>query len=493
MNLHRTAVLMVAATLALATCGCGAGEAGEEPGHEHGGTAVTLWQDSLELFYEYTPLVAGAAGEPWAIHVTRLDTYEPVREGSLRLMLTSPEGRTVEVVAAAPAREGIFTPAPAVPAAGFWKVVMEIETRDLRATIEAPHVTVYASADEIPHEEEAEGGGGIAFLKEQQWKVPFRAIEARRGTIRRAVPVHAEIVPPAGAFAVVSAPVDGLVQAGGPTPAPGEWVTRGETLVVLAPVGGDDSFAALRARVAGLEAEVARAERLLAVEAIPARRLEEARRELAVARAQMEALGGGPGFHYAVRAPITGEIQGRSVAPGERVAAGASLFTLVDPRAVWLEIRVPARHAAEANLASGATFRVEGGDSLRAVDRLVSVGGVIDPESRTVLVRGVVDNADRALKIGQLAEANLLLGDLVEGTLIPAAAVQDEDGVPVAYVQTGGESFERRVLTLGPSDGERTIVESGVEPGEHVVTEGAYLVRLAAAGGEEIGDHGHAH
>lgn len=484
----------LALTVAFASVACDGGGEAEEPGHEHGGgTAVTLWQDSLEIFYEYPPQVAGAEGEPWAIHVTRLETYEPAREGTLRLRLAGPGDRVVEAVAEAPAREGIFTPAPSVPAPGRWEVTMEIDLPTGRATIDAPAIEAYASEADLPHEEEEEAGAGISYLKEQQWKVPFRTVEAQREAIREAVPVHAEIVAPAGARAVVSAPVDGLVRAGGPTPAPGEWAVRGETLAVLAPVGGDDSFAELRARAERLEAEVARAERLLAVEAIPERRLEDARRDLSVARAQLQALGGGAGFDYEVRAPIAGEIQSRSVAPGERVAAGDSLFTIVDSRTVWLEMRVPARHAGRAGLASGATFRVEGADSLRAVDRLLSVGNVLDPTSRTVVVRGVVDNPDRALKVGMLAEANLMLGDVVTGTVVPVAAIQDEDGTPVAYVQTGGESFERRILTLGATNGAETIVERGIEPGERVVTVGAYQVRLAAAGGEEIGDHGHPH
>lgn len=482
--------------LAAVACGGGSGPAAEEEEHGHGhggGTAVTLWQDSLEIFYEYPPMVAGAEGGEWAIHVTRLETYEPAREGTLRLRLTGPGERVVEAVAEAPAREGIFTPAPSVPSAGRWEVTMEIDLPSGRATIDAPAVEAYASEDDLPHEEEEETGGGIAYLKEQQWKVPFRTVEARSGEVRRAVPVHAEVVAPAGSRAVVSAPVAGLVKAGGPTPAPGERVGRSQTLAVLAPVGGDDSFADLRAKVERLEAEVARAERLLAVEAIPERRLEDARRDLSVARAQLEAVGSGPGFDYPVRAPIAGEIQTRSVAPGERVAAGDPLFTIVDSGTVWLEMRVPARHAARAGDAVGATFRAEGSEAYRSVDRLVSVGSVLDPVSRTVIVRGAVDNLDRSLKVGMMAEANLLLGAVVPGTVVPTEAIQDEDGAPVAYVQTGGESFERRVLTLGPTNGPETLVERGVEPGERVVTVGAYQVRLAAAGGEEIGDHGHPH
>jgi len=59
-------------------------------------------------------------------------------------------------------------------------------------------------------------------------------------------------------------------------------------------------------------------------------------------------------------------------------------------------------------------------------------------------------------------------------------------------VMLGGESFERRVLRLGIRDGDYVQVKSGLEPGERIVTRGAYLVRLAAASPAEAG-HGHAH
>jgi multidrug efflux pump subunit AcrA (membrane-fusion protein) len=48
------------------------------------------------------------------------------------------------------------------------------------------------------------------------------------------------------------------------------------------------------------------------------------------------------------------------------------------------------------------------------------------------------------------------------------------------FVQVEGEAFERRPVTLGTREGELVQVLSGVKPGEHIVTKGAYLVRLAS-------------
>ncbi len=75
---------------------------------------------------------------------------------------------------------------------------------------------------------------------------------------------------------------------------------------------------------------------------------------------------------------------------------------------------------------------------------------------------------------------------------MPASAVLDENGIATVYVQSGGESFERRQIEAGVRDGDWIEVKGGVRAGERVVTRGAYLIKLAATRSEAVG-HGHAH
>ena len=66
----------------------------EEQDHEHGGgAAVTVWTENVELFFEYPPMVAGEAGQPWAIHLTFLEDFQPVREGKLTLRFVGPDSK----------------------------------------------------------------------------------------------------------------------------------------------------------------------------------------------------------------------------------------------------------------------------------------------------------------------------------------------------------------------------------------------------------------
>jgi len=295
---------------------------------------------------------------------------------------------------------------------------------------------------------------------------------------------------------VVAAPTAGLIRADQnlEAPVPGDRVQAGQVLAVLAPTD-DGSYAELKARVERLQRDVDRAERLYADQAIPERRLIEARHDLEVAQASLESLGGSAddeGYDLTLRAPLDGWVQERMLTPGTHVATGDRLFTVANTASVWLRAHVPAASAAQIrNEGQQATFTVEGYDEPFATAALVSVGSAIDPDDRTLPVVFRVDNRDGRLKIGMLAEARLPVEGATRGVTIPATAIRTEDGIPVAYVRTHEDAFARRVLRLGPSDGVHTIVEGGVEPGEAVVTRGAYQVYLASVDTEAGGHHHH--
>ena len=90
------------------------------------------------------------------------------------------------------------------------------------------------------------------------------------------------------------------------------------------------------------------------------------------------------------------------------------------------------------------------------------------------------------------AQVHVVVGDPVEAVVVPEAAIVRDGGQPVAFVQVDGEGFERRVLRLGVRDAGRVEVLAGLEPGERVVTRGAYTVRLAGSQ-TNAPSHGHAH
>jgi cobalt-zinc-cadmium efflux system membrane fusion protein len=467
---------------------------------EPAGGAITQWTDSTELFMEHPALIVGAP-DKFAVHLTDLTDFAPLRSGRITLTFTPRGGGTpLVVVQDAPRSPGIYGPSPTFTKAGVYDLVIRVESPQARDSLFVPGLTVYANAATAPRDS---GGGesGIAFLKEQAWKTPgYRSAFATDGELAATFEAPGLVEPAAGRFAHVSAPIAGLLDASSVANglAPGVRVSRGQTLALLAPTLGDAgsaAYAEARARLREAEDEHARAVRLYAVEAVPQRRVHEAEIRLAAAREALAGYGGGAlaaGGRVAVRSPVSGVIADRRVTPGSRVDAGALLFTIVDPSVVWLRVNVPAAQAAHVSRTSGVEFRVEGSERVYTARRVISMGSVIDSVTRSVPLLLEVSNTDGTLKVGAAARVSVRTGQREAGVLVPATAVLDEDGRPIAYVQVEGERFEKRALTLGPSDGGRVLVRTGIGAGERVVTGAAYQVRLASLS-TAVPAHGHEH
>lgn len=482
-------------TFALIT-GCGGEPVSEEPGAEIGAVVVTQWNDATELFLEYPHIVAGEQTGNWAIHLSDMSDFKPITSGTLTVRFERGGATARTFTIDDVARDGIFLLDPIVEQPGTYTVVLDLESPQVNSSHTLPEVTVFPSMAEAPLAEEEEDGG-IGFLKEQQWKIDFAVNPAEIDSVRSRFSAPAEVVAPDGGMVRVDAPVAGMASAVANRSAPsiGQRVQTGQTLAVLAPDASEVGFAELRARVERLGRETDRAERLFAAGAIPERRLEEALHNLEVAQAQLDALGAssaGDGYQLTLTAPISGVVAERSLVPGSRVGAGEHLFTVVDPSTAWLKVHVPAGLLGSMSRTAPATFVLEGEEEARATTSLVAVGTMLDPATRTAPAIYRIAGGMQGMALGQLARAFVPTEAMETGVVVPASAIVDDNGTPVAYVQLGGETFEQRILTLGPSDGRHTLVRTGIDPGDMVVTTGAYQVRLASmSGGEFAGGHAH--
>jgi len=499
----RARALTLAAALAVAMA-CnrnGAAAAGDSAAAANApaGGAITLWTDSTELFMEHPALIVGAP-DKFAVHLTDLTDFTPLRSGRITLTFTPRDGGApVVVVQDTPRAPGIYGPSPTFARAGIYDLTIRVESPQARDSIRVPGLVVYGSADVAPRDS-GEAETGIRFLKEQQWKTPgLRTEFAADGNVAGSFEASGVIEPAAGRLAQVTAPIAGLVDASGvaSSPSPGQRVTRGSTLALLVPSLGEagGAFADARARLREAEDEHARAVRLYAVEAVPQRRVHEAENRLRAAREALAGYAGGAlsaGGRIAVRSPIAGVIAERRVTPGSHVDAGTLLFSVVDPSVVWLRVNVPASQAANVSRSAGAEFRVEGSPRVYQARRVISVGTIIDSVSRSVPVLFEIANTDGTLKVGANATVSVRTGLREAGLVVPAAAVLDDNGRPIVYVQTTGEAFEKREVMLGAAEGDRVLVTSGLRAGERVVTGAAYQIRLASLS-TSVPAQGHEH
>lgn len=473
------------------------GAATEEAGPAGG--AITLFTDSTELFMEHPALIVGAP-EKFAVHLTDLTDFAPLRSGRITMRFTPRDGsEPLVVVQEAPRAPGIYGPAPSFTKAGFYDLTILVESPQARDRISVPGLQVYATAAEAPLETEVEAGG-IPFLKEQQWKTDgFRTAFASTGSVAESFEVPGDVRAADGRLAEVVAPTGGLLEVAGVTDAPiiGQRVSRGQVLARMTPSLGASgaAYADARARLREAEDEFERAKRLFAAEAIPERRMHEADIRLTAAREALTGLGGGmltADGRVAIVAPIDGVISARSLTPGARVEAGSPLFTIVESSVVWVTAHVPAAQAARIDRRANATVQVEGSTAVLRTSRVVAVGSVIDADTRSVPVTYALVDRDGHARVGAVARVAVPTAGRHAGVIVPASAILEEDGRPFLFVQLGGELFERRDVTLGGSDGFRTLVRTGVADGERVVTGSPYQIKLASMS-TAVPTHGHEH
>ena len=241
---------------------------------------------------------------------------------------------------------------------------------------------------------------------------------------------------------------------------------------------------------------------------MPARRLEEARRALAVAQAQVEAAqsrlqqrdqtlsagGGGAGGNvFVLRSPIAGRVVAIKATPGATFDEGSELFRVVRTDRVVVHAHVAAADAGHVRDVEDAELEVPGEtDAILLVVRGVRDAGVIDADSRALSVHLEIDNPEGRLLVGQAGTAVLYMQQRHHLPAIPRSAVLTDGGRPVVFVQLEGESFEKRRVETGPRDGELVSVRSGLAPGERVVSRGAYEVLLASVS-TGVPAEGHVH
>jgi len=476
--------------------------------------AVTRWSEKTELFMEYPSLVAGEKAR-FAVHFTDLRTFKPVTKGHVVIQLVSTGGASEVFTTDSPSRPGIFGVDVSPKSAGTYSMAVQLSSPDLQDLHALRSVTVYADAAQagaVPPEEEGES---ISLLKEQQWAMEFATETAKERTLRQSFKVPGEIRPRTGGEAEVTAPIAGRLSSSHLPAAIGTLVTKGQALAALVP---RTTNAADRAslELAVSEATTAlglarndldRVERLLAAGAIPAKRVEEAKgREsteaarLAAAQRRLDQYEtnrqaeGEPGKNtlFLLRSPISGVVAESHATAGAGVEEGQSLYKIVAVDTVYAVANVPESESGRLHQISGAEVEVPGVDEPVVLGKAISIGRIVDPESRNLNVIYAANNSKRLLAMGQSVFIRLYTSVAVKATSVPASAVIDDGGRPVVFVQVAGESFERRPVRLGSQDATYLQVIDGLKRGERIVTVGAYLVRLAALS-PQIPAHGHVH
>jgi membrane fusion protein, multidrug efflux system len=176
-----------------------------------------------------------------------------------------------------------------------------------------------------------------------------------------------------------------------------------------------------------------------------------------------------------VRAPISGILDNRFVEIGTLVGPGTAIGRILDTRTVKVSGGVPERYAGQIETGSEVQVGIEGVVGTSFTGEVNFVGAAVDQGNRSFPVEVEVPNESGMLKPGMVANVRVLRETLDEALVVPQEAVlREEDGYAVfVAADRGGELVaESRSVALGPSQGNRVMIDAGLNPGDRVVTVG---------------------
>jgi membrane fusion protein, multidrug efflux system len=188
------------------------------------------------------------------------------------------------------------------------------------------------------------------------------------------------------------------------------------------------------------------------------------------------------GFCY-IASPLAGRIGRLLVNQGNLVKTNdTELATVNQMKPIYVSFTVPEkdlpairRWNAERPLATRVAFPAGGGQPIAG--ELSFIDNRVDTTTGTVLLKAIVPNADEALWPGQFVNVTLTLTTQHDAVVVPAATVQTGQEGSYVFVAKPDGTVDYRLVKIERTEGEDSVVTSGVEPGERIVTTG--FVRLA--------------
>ncbi len=202
--------------------------------------------------------------------------------------------------------------------------------------------------------------------------------------------------------------------------------------------------------------------------------------EAAVERAQLDIT------YCEIKAPMAGRTGNLLVQPGNLVKVNDLALVVInrtDP--VFVNFNAPERYLATIQRESAARklpveIESRDGATTQAKGELSVVDNTVDTQTGTIHLKATVANPKRQWWPGQFVDARLVLDPTSRATAAPAEAVQNGQNGTFVYVVKADQTVEARNVTVARTLEHRAIIESGLQPGEVVVTDGQMMLAPGA-------------
>ena len=346
------------------------------------------------------------------------------------------------------------------------------------------------------------GANVVAFSNTQGQKVGLTLEKVTPSPFGQIIKTSAQVLPSQGDEREATATTSGVVSFSTPNLVEGAAVKAGQQLFTIESNNMADNNMSVRYQEAAANYNAAklayeRKQRLAEDKIVSLTDLEQAHATYEAAKAVYDNLKSNFSKNGAVvRAPISGYVQRIHVSNGSFVNAGQSVVTVSQNRDLQLRAEVQSRYYSCLKNIKGVNIRIPGDNQTYTLNELggslVSYGKATDVNCPLVPVTFRIRNVGQLLS-GSFVNAYIITQSDKDVLSVPNEAIIEEMGNYCLFVKVHDGEYEKRLVTLGATDGLRTEVTSGLQADEVVVAKGASMVRLAQNSAALDPHAGHVH
>jgi membrane fusion protein, heavy metal efflux system len=187
---------------------------------------------------------------------------------------------------------------------------------------------------------------------------------------------------------------------------------------------------------------------------------------------------------YRIVAPFDGTIIKKSAVFSKTATTSDVLFVVADLRSVWVTASISESDVGKLSKITDGTIRFSATayPNREFAAKLLSVGKIVDPQTRTVPLLAQTDNSDGLLVPGMFVRIYLDSSAREQALTVPTSAVVEIEGEKYVFVPAGNGADNRATFLLKPIEvgrqsGDRMVVKAGLGPGDTVVSSGAFLLK----------------
>ncbi len=172
-----------------------------------------------------------------------------------------------------------------------------------------------------------------------------------------------------------------------------------------------------------------------------------------------------------VRSPISGVVEEKFMNKGEMSAPGSPIFSVIDISTVKVSAGVPEMYITKVKMGQTVKVTIDVLPGVEFEGKISYIAPALAGTSRTFEIEILINNRDKLLKPGMNANVQISEFTKENAVVVPQDLIVDYGDVQYLFI-LDGDVARKRELKLGGRNGNQVLIESGLNPGEKMITDG---------------------